>query len=115
MNLEEIREFALGLSDVSEGMPFGPTVLVFKTNGKMFLLLPLDTEQIQFNVKCDPDLAIELRESYPEAVLPGYHMSKIHWNTIRVNGTLKTSQLQGMIRHSHQLVQAGPKKSRTKK
>ena len=115
MNLEEIREYALGLPDVTEGLPFGPSVLVFKTNNKMFLLLPLDIEQTQFNVKCDPELAIELRETYPEAVLPGYHMSKIHWNTVLVNDILKTSQLQEMIRHSHALVQQGNKKSRTKK
>jgi predicted DNA-binding protein (MmcQ/YjbR family) len=115
MNPEEIRKYALGLPDVTEGLPFGPSVLVFKTNNKMFLLLPLDTEQTQFNVKCDPELAIQLRETYPDSVLPGYHMSKIHWNTIMVDGVLKSSQLKEMISHSHELVQQGNKKSRTKK
>jgi predicted DNA-binding protein (MmcQ/YjbR family) len=114
MNLEEIREYALGLPDVTEGLPFGPSVLVFKTNNKMFLLLSLDTVQTQFNVKCDPELAIQLRETYPESVLPGYHMSKIHWNTIMVDGNLKSSQLKEMISHSHELVRQGNKKNRTK-
>jgi predicted DNA-binding protein (MmcQ/YjbR family) len=76
MHFEDIRDYVLSLPEVEETTPFGPDVIVYKTKGKMFLLLPLDTEQLQFNVKCDPDRAILLREEYSEAVLPGYHMSK---------------------------------------
>jgi predicted DNA-binding protein (MmcQ/YjbR family) len=104
LNIEEIREYALSLEDVTEGFPFGESVLVFKTNNKMFLLLPLDEAELQFNVKCDPELALQLREEYPDAVLPGYHMNKQHWNTIKVNGVLRNQQLKKMIVDSHQLV-----------
>lgn len=104
LNIEEIREYALSLEDVTEGFPFGETVLVFKTNNKMFLLLPLDEAELQFNVKCDPDQAVQLREEFPEAVFAGYHMNKKHWNTIVVNGILKNKQLKEMIADSHRLV-----------
>lgn len=104
LNIEEIRDYALSLEDVTEGFPFGESVLVLKTNNKMFLLLPLDETALQFNVKCEPDMALQLREEFPDAVLPGYHMNKKHWNTIVVNGVLKNQQLKQMIADSHQLV-----------
>lgn len=110
MNIESVREYALGKPSVTEGFPFGDSVIVYKVNGKMFLLLPLDTQPLQFNVKCNPDKAIELREEYPEAVLPGYHMNKKHWNTIIVNGDLSNRQLLQMIDDSYELVRGGKKK-----
>lgn len=103
MNIEQLRDYAISLPDVTEGFPFGETVLVFKAGGKMFLLVPLDTETLQFNVKCDPERAIQLREEYP-CILPGYHMSKIHWNTIIVDGTLTNKQLKEMVQDSYNLV-----------
>lgn len=103
MNIETIRDYAISLGDVTEGFPFGEGVLVFKVNNKMFLLLPLDEDQLQFNVKCDPDRAIELREQY-DCVQPAYHQNKKHWNTIVADGTLTTKQLKEMIQHSYQLV-----------
>ena len=106
MNIEEIREFALSFPDVTEGFPFGETVLVFKKKNKMFLLLPLDEEITQFNVKCDPEKAIESREEYPETVLPGFHMNKKHWNTIICSGQLEEDELKDLIRHSFELVSA---------
>ncbi|MEY4702621.1 MAG: hypothetical protein RIR96_518 [Bacteroidota bacterium] len=109
MNVEEIREFAISLPDVTEGFPFGETVLVFKANQKMFLLLPLDESETQFNVKCDPDKAIEWREEFPEAVFPGYHMNKKHWNTVLSNATVSTKLQKEMIKMSYDLV-AGKKK-----
>ncbi len=69
----------------------------------MFLLVPLDTETLQFNVKCDPERAIQLREEYP-CILPGYHMSKTHWNTIIVDGTLTNKQLKEMVLDSYNLI-----------
>ncbi len=104
MNVENIRDFALSFPEVSEGFPFGESVLVFKVKGKIFLLLPLDELLLQFNVKCNPEKAIELREEFPESVLPGYHMNKKHWNTIVVDGLLSTLQLKEMIQHSYELV-----------
>lgn len=110
MYIDEVRDFALSLPDVEETTPFGPDVIVFKTKGKMFLLLPLNTEPLQFNVKCDPERAIQLRDQYPRTVLPGYHMNKQHWNTIVVNGTLSNENLLQCITDSYSLIQKGKKK-----
>ena len=110
MNIEELREYALDRDQVEEGFPFGANVLVFKAGGKMFLLVPLDSIPLQFNVKCDPQRAIELREEYA-CILPGYHMSKKHWNTIIVDGTLSEGQLKKMIDDSYELVATKAKKT----
>ena len=104
MNIEILREYVIQKPSVTEGFPFGDTVIVFKVNGKVFLLMPLDTNPLQFNVKCDPEKAIELREEYPGSVLPGYHMNKKHWNTIIVDGTLSKKQLFEMVDESYMLV-----------
>jgi predicted DNA-binding protein (MmcQ/YjbR family) len=109
MNIEEVREFALALEHVTEGTPFGVDVLVFKVKEKMFLLLPLTTDTVQFNVKCDPEEAIQLREQYPDTILPGYHMSKKHWNTVIVDGVLTTKQLKEFIQASYELVKPAKK------
>ncbi|MDX2046128.1 MAG: MmcQ/YjbR family DNA-binding protein, partial [Chitinophagaceae bacterium] len=103
MNVETIREYCLSKPFAEEAFPFGPDVIVFKVTGKIFLLLPLDTEQLQFNVKCNPDLALELREKY-RCVLPGYHMNKKHWNTIIADGSVPVKQLKEWIDHSYELV-----------
>jgi len=104
MNIEILRDYVIQKPFVSEGFPFGDTLIVFKVNGKIFLLAPLDTNPLQFNVKCDPERAIEFREEYPETVLPGYHMNKKHWNTIIVDGTLSKKQLLEMVDESYTLV-----------
>ena len=109
MDIEQIRDYALSLEQVTEGFPFGETVLVFKVQGKIFLLLPMDSDSLQFNVKCEPELAIELRENYPDTVLPGYHMNKKHWNTVIVDGRLSGKQIREMIASSYLLVK-GKKK-----
>ncbi len=109
MNIEDLRNYALQKPSVTEGFPFGETVLVFKVNAKIFLLVSLDASPLQFNVKCDPDKAIELREEYPEAVLPGYHMNKKHWNTIIVDGSVPKKLLLEMIDHSFDLVSKAKK------
>lgn len=103
MNVEQIRAYALSLDNVEESMPFGIDTLVFKVNNKIFLLLALEAEPLQFNVKCDPDNAILLREQY-HSVLPGYHMNKKHWNTILVDGSLDKNFLKKMIRESYGLI-----------
>jgi predicted DNA-binding protein (MmcQ/YjbR family) len=104
MDLETFRNFCLSLPGVTEGLPFGPTALVFKVGEKMFALA--DTEIFaSVNLKCDPELAIELRERYP-AVIPGYHMNKKHWNTIQMDGSLPASLVFEWTRHSYDLVLA---------
>nr|WP_294793902.1 MmcQ/YjbR family DNA-binding protein [uncultured Mucilaginibacter sp.] len=110
MNIEELRNYCLTKPGVTEGFPFGEDTLVFKVGGKMFLLTGLSTAN-SFNVKCDPERAIELRELYPE-VKPGYHMNKQLWNTVYMDGTLPDKLLLEMIDHSYSLVFAGlPKKN----
>jgi predicted DNA-binding protein (MmcQ/YjbR family) len=109
MNIEILRAYVIEKPFVTEGFPFGDTVIVFKVKDKVFLLVPLDSLPLQFNVKCDPEKAIDLREQYPAAVLPGYHMNKKHWNTIIVDGVLSKKQLFEMVDHSYQLVLKGKK------
>lgn len=103
MNIETIRDYCLSKPGCEETQPFGPDTLVFKINGKMFLLLSLDSAPPQFNVKCDPDKALELRETYA-AVLPGYHMNKKHWNTVVLNGTIPSKNIKEWIDDSYTLV-----------
>jgi predicted DNA-binding protein (MmcQ/YjbR family) len=103
MNAEEIRVYALQKENVTEGFPFGGDTLVFKVYEKVFLLIGLDSIPLRFNVKCNPDRAIELREEYPDVILPGYHMNKKHWNTIIADG-LKNDMLKEMIDDSYDLV-----------
>lgn len=111
MNIEELRNYVLSLKNVTEGFPFGNDTLVYKTNNKIFLLVSLSSMPLQFNVKCDPDYAIELREEYP-CILPGYHMNKKHWNTIIVDGTLTKAQLQQLVKDSHSLVTPESRKNK---
>ena len=111
MNVEEIRNYALSMNDVEETMPFGPDNLVFKINSKIFLLLSLDSDPVRFNVKCDPENAIQMREEF-SSILPGYHMNKKHWNTIMVNGELNNEFLKKMIDQSYELVKKKPGKAK---
>lgn len=104
MNIETLHEYALSKPNAEACLPFGVETLVFKLNGKIFLLASLDSQPLQFNVKCNPDKALELREQYPDTILPGYHMNKKHWNTIIVNGQLNNHQLKQMIDDSYNLV-----------
>lgn len=104
MNIETFRTYALSKPHAEERFPFGNDTLVFKINNKIFLLAGLEAMPLQFNVKCNPDRAIELREEFPENVLPGYHMNKKHWNTIIVDGRLSNKQLQEFIDDSYKLV-----------
>ncbi len=109
MNIEEIRTYCLSKPDVEEGFPFGEETLVFKVNGKIFLLVSLDSQPLQFNAKCDPEKAIELRDEY-ESIIPGYHMNKKHWNTVIVDKKLSKKLLKELIDHSYDLVYKPKKK-----
>lgn len=109
MNIEELRDYAILKPGATEGFPFGEDTLVFKVGGKIFLLAGLNGNG--FNAKCDPELAVELRERYTE-VQPGYHMNKKMWNTVQMNGSLTRKQLCDMIDHSYDLVYKSlPKKT----
>ncbi|MHB1920792.1 MAG: MmcQ/YjbR family DNA-binding protein, partial [Chitinophagaceae bacterium] len=103
MKLEELQQYSLSKIGVEEVFPFGPGVLVFKVNAKIFLLVCLDTDPLTISVKCDPQKAQELREAYPE-VLPGYHLNKKHWNTIRITGKIRNRQIRAWIDHCYELV-----------
>lgn len=104
MNIEQIRDHCLSLPNVVESMPFGPNHLVFKVANKIFLLVGLDETPIRFNVKCDPNLALELREKFPESIFPGWHMNKKHWNTVFVNGQISNKLIFECINNSYTLV-----------
>jgi predicted DNA-binding protein (MmcQ/YjbR family) len=113
MNIESLRDYCLAKTAVEEGFPFGETVLVFKVKGKMFLLTRLDAPVLEFNVKCDPEQAIEWREQFA-AVQPGYHMNKKLWNTVTADGSIPAKILRQMIDDSYRLVVASlPKKDRS--
>jgi len=94
---------SLTKAHVTEGMPFGDTVLVFKVAEKMFALASLDEVPATANLKCDPDWALELRDRY-EQVRPGYHMNKKHWNTVELESGIPNAELRKMIDHSYDLV-----------
>ena len=112
MHAEEIREYCLSKKAVEESFPFDNDTLVFKTGGKIFLLLSLTAKPIQFNAKCEPAKAVDLREKY-SSVLPGYHMNKTHWNTVICDGLLPKKLVFGMVDHSYMLiVDSLPKKTR---
>lgn len=111
MFLEELRAHCLQKSGVSEGFPFDQRTLVFKVFGKMFALM--DVEDFDsVNLKCDPEKAIELRERF-QAIQPGFHMNKKHWNTVLLYEDVDDSMLLELVDHSYDLVFASlPKKLR---
>ncbi len=102
MDIESFRDFCLSKGGVTEEFPFDEETLVFKVMGKMFALTNIDQFK-SINLKCDPERAIELREKYP-AILPGYHMSKKHWNTVALDGSISEDMMRNLINHSYDLV-----------
>lgn len=103
MDIETLRDYCLSKKGAEETLPFGPDTLVYKVNGKIFLLTGLDSDPLSFNVKCDPDKALELRETY-SCVTPGYHMNKKHWNTVIADGSIPSRLLREWIDDSYNLV-----------
>ncbi len=108
MNIEEFRVFCLAKACTTEEFPFDQDTLVFKVSGKMFALASLkkwEQGECFINLKCDPDYALELRERYPDHVMPGYHSNKKHWNTVSVQNTaLAPKLIEHLINHSYDLV-----------
>ncbi len=109
MNIEQVREYCLSKKGVTEELPFDEVSPVYKVMGKIFLIASLNPP-FTINIKCDPEKAVELRERYT-AVTPGYHMNKLHWNTVEIEGTVKNSLIEDWIDHSYNLVVKGLKKS----
>ncbi|MFM9019747.1 MAG: MmcQ/YjbR family DNA-binding protein [Sediminibacterium sp.] len=109
MTLGNLIDYALTKPATEETLPFGPDVLVLKTNGKSFLLVSLNSDPVQFNAKCDPEKALQLREMY-EGIVPGYHMNKKHWNTVILDGSVPDKLVRELIDHSYELVSAKKKK-----
>jgi predicted DNA-binding protein (MmcQ/YjbR family) len=102
MDIVALRDHCISKKGVTESFPFDDETLVFKVNGKIFALVNLEGE-LNLNLKCDPSLALELRERY-QAVIPGYHMNKKHWNTIVIDGTIPDTLIRSWIDHSYDLV-----------
>ena len=110
MNIEEITEYCSKKKGITQEFPFDEETLVLKVMGKIFLLASLKKIPLQVNIKCSPEEAIELREKY-EAVIPGYHMNKKHWNTVIVDNTIPPKNIFSWIDNSYNLVVRGLKKS----
>ena len=106
MNVETLRAYCLDKPGAEETLPFGPDTVVYKVGGKAFLLTGFDSEDLRFNVKCDPDKAVELREEFA-CVLPGFHMNKKHWNTLAMDHSLTDKFILQQVDHSYEMVVAG--------
>ena len=112
MNARELRDWCLEHTGASEDFPFTAEHSVFKVHGKMFAISALEREPLEVSVKCEPELAVELRNSYP-AIRPGYHLNKKHWNTITVDGSLPDDLVRDLVEDSYDLVvSARPKRVR---
>ena len=103
---DDARTLMLTMKEVTEETPFGPEVLVYKVLGKMFATIGLKDEIGQMNLKCDPERAVELRDEY-EAIIPGWHMNKKHWNTLVLDESLPADLVSELIEHSYDLVVEG--------
>lgn len=100
---KEVETYLLSMPHARLEYPFGEQVAVYKSGGKMFALVEEGSNPIKLSLKCDPQLALTLRERY-ESVMPGYHLNKKHWNTILLTGQLTWPEIQDLIRHSYNLV-----------
>ncbi len=103
MNIEEFRSYCLSKKGVTEAFPFDEQTLVFKVMGKMFALSGLERIPAQVNLKCDPERSVALREEYDGDIIPGYHMSKLHWNTVMLEN-LPPKLILELTDHSYDLV-----------
>ena len=110
MDFEMLKKYLFDLPESKLEFPFGTDTMVFKVMGKMFALISWQSEPLRLSLKCDPALSVHLREVH-EAIIPGYHMSKIHWNTVIIDGSLEDELITEMIDHSyHSVVDLLPKR-----
>lgn len=103
MTHKEVEAYVLSMPNARLDYPFGEDVAVYKAGDKMFALIPESSSPVRISLKCDPQLAVLLREKYEE-VMPGYHLNKKHWNTIVLSGQLTEDEVKGLILHSYNLV-----------
>ena len=112
MTSARLQEILFSFPGVEESTPFGPEVSVHKVGGKIFAIHSPTDDPLRLNLKCDPERAVMLREEY-ESILPGYHMNKLHWNTLVLDGMIPPALVRELITHSYALVVASlPKKMR---
>lgn len=110
MNVEDLYEFCLTIKDVEATLPFDDVTLVMKVMGKMFAMIPLDSDRLCITLKCDPSRAVALREKY-RCVEPAYHMNKTYWNCIYITGEMSDAEVKSWICHSvEEVVKKLPKK-----
>ena len=103
MTREEARADCADRPGAVETYPFGPDTAVFKVGGKMFALIPSSADPPTVSLKCDPDWAEVLRNAY-DAVRPGYHLNKKHWNTVVLDGSIPDDEVEELIAHSYELI-----------
>jgi predicted DNA-binding protein (MmcQ/YjbR family) len=114
MDARALRECCLAQPGAVEDFPFSPGMSVFKVGGKLFAITGLERTPLEVSLKCEPELAVSLRES-DEAIRPGYHLNKRHWNTVMLDGSLPEQMVAEMIEDSYDLVVAKlPKSTQTK-
>ena len=111
MDGAELRDRCLAFPGAEETFPFGPRTSVFKVGGKIFALSHLAGEPLQVSLKCEPLIAVQLREAHP-AVRPGYHLNKRHWNTVTLDGELPDSLIAELLEDSYDLVVSSLPKAR---
>ena len=106
MTHKEVEAYLLSMPNTQLDYPFGEDVAVYKVGEHMFALIAEGKEPVNLSLKCDPQLALVLREKYT-TVMPGYHLNKKHWNTLVLSGEVPWEEVQALIRHSYDLVIAG--------
>ena len=114
MNLNQFRDYCLSKKGVTEDFPFDETTIVFRVGVKIFAISDVEQLPFTFNLKCDPEKAVELREKY-SCITPGWHMNKKHWNTIEPDSSISLKLLKELIDHSYELVLSSLKKSEKEK
>lgn len=109
-----LKKLCLGFPGAREEFPFSEGTSVFKVAGKIFALSTLKSRPLKISLKCDPELAVQLRTEHP-AIIPGYHLNKQHWNTVELDGSLTDQFLRELVEDSYDLVVAGlPKREQEK-
>jgi predicted DNA-binding protein (MmcQ/YjbR family) len=111
MDARDLRRCCLSFPGAVETFPFGPETSVFKVAGKMFALSGLGREPLSVSLKCEPQLAEQLRDAHA-AVLPGYHLNKRDWNSVIIDGSLAEQMVRDMIEDSYDLVVSGLPRAR---
>jgi len=106
MTPRALRKLCLSMPGAGEEYPFGPETSVFKVGGKIFAITNLEGRPLEVSVKCEPELAVQLRHTY-EAIRPGYHLAKRHWNTVTLDGSLEDRMVRDMVEDSYDLVVDG--------